>query len=72
MVHDTITNGMNRMCIAFALAALATILRPTNVLIWLVIALYTAGNTADFKAIETMKALLVETKAALISGYVGK
>lgn len=56
------------MCKAFAFAALATILRPTNVLIWLVIAIYTAGYASRFQVMGTIKSLLSESKAAIISG----
>lgn len=56
------------MCKAFVFAALATILRPTNVLIWLVIAIYTAGHPSGYEVMGTIKSLLSESKAAIISG----
>lgn len=53
---------------ALAFAALATILRPTNVIIWIVIAVYTAADASAFSVTGTLKALLLESREALISG----
>jgi len=58
------------MRVAFAFAALATILRPTNLIIWLVIAIYTAASASGFQIQRTIKALLIESGAATISGSV--
>ncbi|KAL1302626.1 hypothetical protein AAFC00_002997 [Neodothiora populina] len=65
--HDT-RQEHNRMCIAFVFAAVATILRPTNIIIWLVVVICTAAYAARFRFTATIRALLVETKAAIPSG----
>lgn len=57
-----------RMRWALAFAALATILRPTNVMIWIVVTAYTVAESADFAVIQTAQALLLESREALISG----
>lgn len=54
---------------ALALAALATVLRPTNALIWIVVALYTAISAKNFQGSRIFKTLiLLECREALISG----
>ena len=60
-------NKLHRMCATFAFAALATILRPTNLVIWLVVALYTAA-VASKGLVGFTKALVLESSAAAISG----
>ncbi|THY67844.1 hypothetical protein D6C97_00578 [Aureobasidium pullulans] len=53
---------------ALALAAIATILRPTNAIIWIVMALYTAAPGADINTTRAFWTLAVECREALISG----
>ncbi|GAB7355023.1 hypothetical protein MBLNU459_g5625t3 [Dothideomycetes sp. NU459] len=56
------------MRVALAFAALATILRPTNVIIWVVFALYTAAEASGFSFKNIMHALALQSRDAFISG----
>ncbi|KAI5238502.1 hypothetical protein E4T43_07417 [Aureobasidium subglaciale] len=53
---------------ALGLAATATVLRPTNAIIWIVMALYTAAPGADINPTRALWTLAVECREAVISG----
>jgi phosphatidylinositol glycan class B len=55
---------------ALALAALATVLRPTNAIIWIVMAAYTAAPGKDINLTRALWILAVECREAAISGCV--
>jgi phosphatidylinositol glycan class B len=55
---------------ALALAAIATVLRPTNAIIWVVMAAYTAAPGKDINLTRALWTLAVECREAVISGYV--
>jgi phosphatidylinositol glycan class B len=52
------------------LAAIATVLRPTNAIIWIVMAAYTAVPGKDINLTRALWILVVECREAAISGYV--
>ncbi|KAI4719036.1 hypothetical protein E4T48_04781 [Aureobasidium sp. EXF-10727] len=53
---------------ALALAAFATVLRPTNAIIWIVMAVYTAAPGKDINLTRALWTLAVECREAVISG----
>ncbi|KAH0385121.1 glycosyltransferase family 22 protein, partial [Aureobasidium melanogenum] len=53
---------------ALALAAIATVLRPTNAIIWIVMAVYTAAPGKDINSTRALWTLAVECREAVISG----
>ncbi|KAI4724151.1 hypothetical protein E4T49_08121 [Aureobasidium sp. EXF-10728] len=53
---------------ALALAAVATVLRPTNAIIWIVMAVYTAAPGKDINLTRALWTLAVECREAVISG----
>jgi phosphatidylinositol glycan class B len=55
---------------ALVLAAIATILRPTNAIIWIVMAAYTAAPGKDINLTRALWTLAVECREAATSGYV--
>jgi ABC-type molybdenum transport system ATPase subunit/photorepair protein PhrA len=55
---------------ALTLAAIATVLRPTNAIIWIVMAAYTAAPGKDINLTRAIWTLAVECREAVISGCV--
>jgi phosphatidylinositol glycan class B len=55
---------------ALALAAIATVLRPTNAIIWIVMAAYTAVPGKDINLTRALWTLAVECREVAISGCV--
>lgn len=55
---------------ALALAAVATVLRPTNAIIWIVMVVYTAAPGKDINTTRALWTLAVEFREAVISGFV--
>ncbi|KAG9634492.1 glycosyltransferase family 22 protein, partial [Aureobasidium melanogenum] len=68
--NDPKQPGSNAMSLrmALALAAIATVLRPTNAIIWIVMAVYTAAPGKDINTTRALWTLAVECREAMISG----
>ncbi|KAG9570479.1 glycosyltransferase family 22 protein, partial [Aureobasidium melanogenum] len=68
--NDPKQPGSNAMSLrmALALAAVATVLRPTNAIIWIVMAVYTAAPGKDINTTRALWTLAVECREAVISG----
>ncbi|KAK6007883.1 hypothetical protein QM012_004697 [Aureobasidium pullulans] len=61
-------SNATRLRTALALAAIATVLRPTNAIIWIVMAVYTAAPGKDINLTRALWTLAVECREAVISG----
>lgn len=52
------------------MAAVATVLRPSNAIIWIVMVVYTAAPGKDINTTRALWTLAVEFREAVISGFV--
>lgn len=69
-LEPTFTNpsGLRRFRVALAFAALATVLRPTNAIVWIVFAFHTALILVRSRALNLPQAIILEAREALFAG----